>query len=185
MRALLRPAYPPCSTPYWMASRHSCGCVRLRACRAAWRAYYCDVMCSTEYRTCTTTNVERLPHHEDTAMPDDSELPDSDTVYAMPGSLGATGLLSRWNWLVSVARLCAHEAEDRDRLAVALQLVAARQAEQPRPLAVGDVQRVPLGRLQKPARHGEFADRWTRCLASVRRRRAEQLSHQSQLCQSR
>lgn len=30
-----RPARPPCSTPYWMASRHSCGCCRLRACLAA------------------------------------------------------------------------------------------------------------------------------------------------------
>jgi len=41
--------------------------------------------------------------------------------------------------------------EDGDSLSVALQFVAARQAEEARPPAVGDVQRIPLCRLHEPA----------------------------------
>lgn len=39
---LRSPARPPCSTPCWIASRHSCGCCRLRACLAACARANCS-----------------------------------------------------------------------------------------------------------------------------------------------
>ena len=48
--------------------------------------------------------------------------------------------------------LGSRKLEDGDRLSVALELIAARQAEETRPPAVCDVQRVPLSSLHKPAK---------------------------------